>query len=113
MSQALVKLQRKGQMVIPRSLREEAGVAEGSLMKVDVVKNGQFLVTAQLTIDRSVVTDSRKGGKQAMRELAQVVTELRQEAKEKGIDKMPMSEINRAVAAARRDLKKNTKRPVK
>ena len=34
-------------------------------------------------------------------------------AKEKGIDKMPMSEINRAVAAARRDLKKNGKRPVK
>ena len=42
MSQALVKLQRKGQMVIPRSLRDEAGVAEGTLMKVDVVKDGSF-----------------------------------------------------------------------
>jgi hypothetical protein len=41
------------------------------------------------------------------------VAELRQEAKEKGIDKMPMSEINRAVAAARRDLKKTSKRPIK
>jgi hypothetical protein len=32
--------------------------------------------------------------------LAQVVAELREEAKEKGLDKMPMSEINRAVAVA-------------
>jgi AbrB family looped-hinge helix DNA binding protein len=45
MSQALVKLQSKGQMVIPRSLREEAGIAEGTLMKVAVIEGGQFLVT--------------------------------------------------------------------
>jgi bifunctional DNA-binding transcriptional regulator/antitoxin component of YhaV-PrlF toxin-antitoxin module len=113
MSQALVKLQRKGQMVIPRSLREEAGVPEGTLMKVDVVKSGQFLVTAQLTIDRSVISDRQKDRKQVLRELAVAVAELRQDAKEKGIDKMPMTEINRAVAAARRDLKKTSKRPVK
>jgi hypothetical protein len=42
-------------------------------------------------------------------ELKQVLGELRQEAKEKGLDKM-MSEINRAVAAARRDPKKSSKR---
>ena len=32
---SLVKLQRKGQMVIPRSLREEAGVSEGTLIVVE------------------------------------------------------------------------------
>src|SRR6266568_1336904 len=106
MPPALVKLQRKGQMVIPRSLREEAGVTEGTLMKVAVVEGGQFLLTPQLTINRSIVTHGRKTRQQAFRELAQVVTEIRQEAKEKGLDTMPMKEINRAVAAARHDLKK-------
>jgi len=101
-------------MVIPRSLREEAGVAEGTLLKVAVVKGGQFLVTPQFTIDRSVIADHHKDSKQAFRELAQVVAEIRQEAKEKGIDKMPMSEINAAVAAARKALQKKTsKRRVK
>ena len=38
MSSVLVKLQRKGQMVIPRNLRDEAGVSEGTLMKVVVVR---------------------------------------------------------------------------
>lgn len=101
-------------MVLPRSLREQVGISEGTLMKVAVVEGGQFLLTPQLTIDRSVVTAPPKDRKQAFRDLAKVVAEIRQEAKEKGIDKMPMSEINRAVASARRDLKKKAiKRPAK
>ena len=100
-------------MVIPRTLREEAGVSEGTLMKVAVVEGGQFLITPQVSIDRSIVTNPRKNRKQAFRDLAQVVAELRQEAKEKGLDTMPMKEINRAVAAARRDQKKTSKRSVK
>jgi AbrB family looped-hinge helix DNA binding protein len=110
MSHALVKLQRKGQMVIPRSLREAMGVTEGALMKVAVVEGRQLLVTPQLTIDRAIVEGPRKNRKAVLRELAAAVKELRQDAKAKGIDKMPMSEINRAVAAARRDLKKSGKR---
>ena len=86
-------------MVIPRSLREEAGVVEGTLMKVAVIKGGQFLVTPQLTIDRPAVTRGPQDLKQAFRELTQVVAELRQEAKEKGLDTLPTKEINRAVAA--------------
>jgi len=101
-------------MVIPRSLREEAGIAEGALMKIAVVEGGQFLVTPQVTIDRSRIVDSRnKGRKQALQELAQAVAELRQEAKEKGLEKMPKREIDTAVASARRDLKKSSRRPVK
>jgi AbrB family looped-hinge helix DNA binding protein len=113
MPEALVKLQRKGQMVIPRSLREQVGVSEGTLMKVAVVEGGQFLLTPQLTIDRSIVTSPRRNRKQVLKELAVAVAELRQEARDKGLDKMPMSEINRAVAAARSDLKKTSKRPAK
>jgi AbrB family looped-hinge helix DNA binding protein len=112
MSQAIVKLQRKGQMVIPRSLREEAGIGEGTLLKIAVVKGGQFLLTPQLTIDRPVISENpSKNRKQALEQLARVVTELRQESKEKGLDKMPKREINAAVASARRDLKKSSKRP--
>jgi AbrB family looped-hinge helix DNA binding protein len=110
----LVKLQRKGQMVIPRSLRERAGIPEGTLLDISLLEGGNLLITPQLTINRAIVTAPPKDRKRAFRELAQVVAELRQEAKEKGIDKMPMSEINRAVAAVRRDLKKKTiKRPAK
>jgi AbrB family looped-hinge helix DNA binding protein len=105
MSQALVKLQRRGQMVIPRSLREEAGVSEGTLMKVSVVRGGRFLLTPQVAVNRNGAP-RRQNRKQVLRELAIAVAELRQDAKEKGLDKMPMSEINRAVAAMRRDLKK-------
>jgi bifunctional DNA-binding transcriptional regulator/antitoxin component of YhaV-PrlF toxin-antitoxin module len=110
---AFVKLQRKGQMVIPRSLRQEAGVVEGSLLKVDVIKSGQFLVTAQVTIDRPLITHAQSDRKQILRELAAAVDQLRQDAKDKGIDRMSMAEINRAVAAARRDLRKRGSRPAK
>ena len=100
-------------MVIPRALRDEAGVAEGTLLKVAVLKGGQFLITPQVTISRSALSGGKKGHKQVFRELAQVVAEIRQEAKEKGLDRIPRSEINAAVAAARQALKRNTKRPVK
>lgn len=109
----LVKLQRKGQMVIPRSLRDEAGVAEGTLMKVAVIKGGQFLITPQISINRSIVTSGSKDSKQAFAELRKVVAEIRQEAKEKGVDKMSIKDINRAVASARRDMKKATNKPVR
>jgi len=45
MDSTLIKLQRKGQMVIPRSLREQVGVSEGTLMEVAVVEGGRFLIT--------------------------------------------------------------------
>src|SRR5215831_4418576 len=105
MSQALVKLQRKGAMVIPRPLREAMGVSEGSLMKVTMLKGHRLLVTPQLAVDRDIISRP-KSRKQALLELGQVIDEIRQEAKEKGLEKMSMAEINRAVAKARRDLKK-------
>ena len=108
MPEAMVKLQRKGQMVLPRSLREQAGISEGTLMKVALVEGGKILLTPQLTIDRRRHRPSQKP--QGLRDLAKAVAEIRQDAKEKGLDKMPMSEINRAVAGARRDLKKKPRK---
>jgi antitoxin component of MazEF toxin-antitoxin module len=89
-------------MVIPRSLREEVGVVEGTLMKVAVVSGGQFLVTPQVSIDRAIVANPRKTRKQVLRELAATVSELRREAKAKGLDKLSVREINATVAVARR-----------
>ena len=88
------------------------GVSEGSLIELSL-ENGKAVISPQVIVNREIVTGLPKNRKQAFRELARVVAELRQEAKEKGIDKMPMSEINRAVAAACRDLKKTSKRPIK
>lgn len=113
MSQAFIKLQRRGQMVIPRTLREEVGVPVGTLLKVAVVKGGQFLVTPQLTSNHAIIASPRKNRKHALQELAEVVAEIRQEAKVKGIDRIPMREIDAAVSAARRDLKNTSKQRVK
>ena len=100
-------------MVIPRALREQAGVAEGTLMKIAVVEGGQFLVTPQLAINRAIVEGPRKNRKLLLQELARTVDEIRQEAKEKGIDKMSKREINAAVSWARNELKKTSKRRAK
>ena len=73
------------------------------------------MLTPQLTINRSIIVGARKGRKQLLLELAQTVAEIRQEAKEKGLSKMPKREINAAVAATRRAMiaKKTGKRPAK
>jgi hypothetical protein len=100
-------------MVIPRSLREEAGVTEGALMKVSVIEGRRFLLTPQFTVDRAVVEGPKKGHRHLLRELARTVAELRREAKQKGLDKMSKREINAAVSSARRSMKKTVKQPAK
>ena len=90
-------------MVLPRSLREQAGVAEGTLMKVDW-KDGQFFIIPQFTIDRPAVTQAKQSRKQILKELAAAVDDLRQDAKEKGLANLSASKINRAVTTMRRNL---------
>ena len=48
----------------------------------------------------------RRSRSAAAQELGRVVAEIRQEVREKGLDKKPKREIHAAVAAARRDSKK-------
>jgi AbrB family looped-hinge helix DNA binding protein len=102
MNTALIKLQRKGQMVIPRSLREQVGVSEGALMEVSVVEGGRLLITPQLTIDRAIVSDPKKSRKQALQDLSAVVAGIRQEAKASGLDQLTMKQIGAEVEAHRR-----------
>ncbi|MGA2118709.1 MAG: hypothetical protein ABSH56_28640 [Bryobacteraceae bacterium] len=100
-------------MVIPRSLREEAGVVEGTLLQVAVVEGGRFLVTPQLAVDAAPVAAPQKNRKHLLRELAETVAGLRREANAKGLDKMPPREIDAAVAEARRAGKAPDKRRIK
>jgi AbrB family looped-hinge helix DNA binding protein len=114
MNTTLIKLQRKGQMVIPRSLREQVGVSEGTLMEVAVVEGGRFLITPQVTLDRAIVADPKKSRKQLMQALSAAVEGIRQEAKENDLAKLTMKQINAEVAASRRNqAKKRAKQPVK
>jgi len=82
-------------------------------MKVAVVNGDQFLLTPRITVDAGVADHQSKSPKQALRQLGAVVGELRQEANQAGLHKMPKREIDAAVTAARRDLKKTAKRPAK
>lgn len=106
MAISMVKIQKKGAVVIPRPMRELVGVTEGDLMEVQVLHGDRFLFTPKLMIDRDIVVNPKKSRKELLRELAIAVDELRQDAKEKGIDKMSKREIQAAVTAMRRDLKK-------
>ena len=72
----LVKLQRKGQMVIPRALREQAGIPEGTLLQVSL-EGGNILVTPQVTINRTIVNAPGKNSKALLRELARLRGEER------------------------------------
>jgi AbrB family looped-hinge helix DNA binding protein len=102
----LVKIHRKGQMTLPSSFRVAMGVSEGSLVELSL-KNGRAIMSPQLTINRDIVIGPPKSRKALLKELTVAVAELRQDAKEKGIDKMSKREINAAVAWARRDLRKS------
>jgi AbrB family looped-hinge helix DNA binding protein len=109
---SLVKIHRKGQMTLPSSFRTAMGVSAGSLVELSL-KNGKAIMSPQITLNREIATGPPKSRAQLLRELAKTVDEIRQEAKEKGLDKMSKREINAAVAWARRDLKKTSKRPAK
>jgi bifunctional DNA-binding transcriptional regulator/antitoxin component of YhaV-PrlF toxin-antitoxin module len=95
----VVRLQRKGQIVIPRALRERAGVTDGALFEI-VWKRGHFSVTP------------KPGPADPFRDLAESIELLRQDAKAKGVDKMTKKQIEAAVAAMRRDLRAERKRRI-
>jgi len=97
-------------MVIPRGLREAAGVSEGTLMQVTLVEGGRLLITPQLAIDRAIVTSPLKNRKQLLKELASTVAELRREAKAKGLDLLTIRQIDATIAKARRAPSKTTRR---
>jgi AbrB family looped-hinge helix DNA binding protein len=114
MNTALIKLQRKGQMVIPRSLREQVGVSEGTLMEVAVVEGGRLLLTPQLTVDRSILAGPKKSRKQLLQQLSAAVAGIRQDAQASALDKVSMKEINAEVAAHRlKRIGKSVKPPAK
>ncbi|MEX2264726.1 MAG: AbrB/MazE/SpoVT family DNA-binding domain-containing protein [Bryobacteraceae bacterium] len=49
---SIVKMQHKGQMTIPRSIRSQVGLADGDLVEVTAAA-GRIVITPKLAIDRS------------------------------------------------------------
>lgn len=118
----MVKLQKKGQVVIPRSLREQLGVAEGDLLEVKV-QGSQFLLTPQLVIGRDLVTGTkstprqrRQGFLRQVKDSApQALKDMWAESKRRGLDKLTMRQIDAIISEGRqeRESRKKTKQPAK
>ena len=114
--QTIVKLQKKGQVVIPRSLRQQIGVNEGDLLEVKVQGN-RFLLTPQMLLRRDLLTPPaknrgarRKDFFRQLRESApQALKDIWTESKHRGANKLTMRQINAIIAEVRREkaIKKN------
>jgi len=57
-STPLVKVKRKGQMTLPRTLREQFGLQEGDYLKAEPVPDG-ILLTPVTIADRSIMPEHR------------------------------------------------------
>ncbi len=117
----IVKLQKKGQVVIPRRLREQVGVAEGDLLEIKV-QGSQFLLTPKLVVSRDLVTGSKQNRKQREEFLAQIrqsapqaLKDIWAEPKRKGLDKLTSRQIDAIITEARQEQesRKKAKQPAK
>ena len=57
-STPLVKVKRKGQMTLPRTLREQFGLQEGDYLKAEAVPDGILLKPVTIA-DRSILPEHR------------------------------------------------------
>ena len=57
MSTTLVKVQHKGQVTIPSSLRKQAGIAEGDIVEASF-QRGQIILTPKVVVDRSALPNA-------------------------------------------------------
>jgi AbrB family looped-hinge helix DNA binding protein len=107
MATNIIKVQKKGQVVIPRELRESMGVFEGDLLQIRI-KGGEFILTPQVAINREILNAPDRERRRLLAELAKTVGGLRQEAERRGVDRLTAREINSAIEKAR----KNRREPV-
>ena len=57
MSTTLIKVQNKGQVTIPRQLRQQAGIAEGDIVEA-TYQRGHIVLTPKVVIDRATVPNA-------------------------------------------------------
>ena len=95
----IIKIQKKGHVVIPRSLREQAGVAEGDLLEVTVYPKQRR---------EEFVRQVKDSAPQALKNIWE-------ESQRKGLDKLTMRKIDAIISEVRQEQKsgKTAKQPSK
>ena len=92
---AIVTVKDKYQVVIPRDVREQAGVNVGDLLEARLEK-GKITFTPKVIVDRAV---PRPNGRDPLATLRSIQAD----AKRKGLDKLTMRDINAIIAEVRRE----------
>lgn len=95
--------------MIPRSLREQAGVAEGDLLEV-TVEGGQFRLTPKIAIDRDFLVNASRNPsarraefvRQVLQSAPKEMKAMWAESKRNGLDKLTMRQIDAVIAEVRK-----------
>ena len=95
----ITKIQKKGQVVIPRSLRERAGVSEGDFFEVKVYPKQRREEFVRRVKDSA----------------PQALKNIWEESKRKGLDKLTMRQIDAIISEVRQEQNsgKTAKQPAK
>lgn len=91
---SIVRVKNKYQVVIPETIRDQIGVEVGDMLEVKAMR-GKILLTPKSLVDR-------------IREIApapQAIKDVQKEAREKGLNKLTMEEIDAEIAATRKERK--------
>lgn len=101
---AIVTVQNKFQVIIPRSVREELGIHRGDLLEAKV-ERGKLTYTRKGAIEK--IPSDRPARERFFKELRASAPEWLKEtwaaSKKAGLDKMTMREIDAEIAAVRKE----------
>lgn len=108
MPNALIKVQKEGQLVLPKNLRDRAGIAEGDLLEVTMRGSEVVLTPKSIVTAGPLKREPNQGRKQQLeferRLRASAPASLGQvwaSSKARGTDKITMREIDVEIAKAR------------
>jgi AbrB family looped-hinge helix DNA binding protein len=110
---SLVKIDRKGQMILPIHLRHAVGIAAGDMVEAKV-ERGKIVLTARATSNTIPVgkTAQQAFFKQLHSDAPPWLRDVWAASMRRGTDKLTMRQIDGLVAEVRRGPpKKKTKRP--
>jgi AbrB family looped-hinge helix DNA binding protein len=98
------KVQNKGQVTIPTSVRRQAGLSKGDLVSFDF-QQGKIVITPKVVIDRIPAdkAERRKFFQQLRDNAPDWLKASWEDAKRTGTDKLTMRQINSIIERARKE----------